>query len=57
MADLVSIKSSRIVERFTKCKDATLDLSSDPSVLFWNLLLFPDPTNEDFYTTPINIVS
>ncbi|EAS00909.2 transmembrane protein, putative (macronuclear) [Tetrahymena thermophila SB210] len=57
MASLVSISPSRIIERQTKCLSINLDGSNSANVMYWNLLLLPDPTNEDYLTTPINIVA
>ncbi|EGR28803.1 hypothetical protein IMG5_168390 [Ichthyophthirius multifiliis] len=56
MAEMVSIEKARIIERETKCKDANLDVSDDLNILYWNLLLLPDPINEDPELTPIRIV-
>ncbi|KAL4499018.1 hypothetical protein ABPG72_016920 [Tetrahymena utriculariae] len=57
MASLVSISPSRIIERQTKCLSINLDGSNTANAIYWNLLLLPDPTNEDYLTTPINIVA
>ncbi|KAL4482744.1 hypothetical protein ABPG73_021404 [Tetrahymena malaccensis] len=57
MASLVSISPSRIIERQTKCLSINLDGANTANVMYWNLLLLPDPTNEDYLTTPINIVA
>ena len=56
MAEMVQINKNRIIERETSCLDSNLDVSEDASIMYWNLLLMPDPSNEDPELAPINIV-
>jgi len=36
--------------------DEVIDVSNNPNVTFWNLLLLPDPTNENSLNSPLMLV-
>jgi hypothetical protein len=42
-----------MVEYTTDCADTVLNTSPDPSELYWNLLIQPDPANMNELTSPI----